>query len=207
MIRVVGCLVLVAGCDIVFPLNARKPDPDTVDANGDTIVDAPKGNLAECPAGYQPINDAPTTSKYRKGGLPTDWATASVDCVDDLSADKSVHTHLLVVGDQAEIDAVDLAFPNTAAFWIGLSDRRMEVLFQTVSTEVTSYPADDTPGKGAPPWAMNQPDNSPTDIGQDCVHIRGFPDAQANTLDDELCNMLLDYLCECDSFADDPTKY
>jgi Lectin C-type domain len=201
MIRVVGFLVLVAGCDLVFPLNARKPDP--VDANGD----APRGNLAECPPGYQPIVGAPTTSRYRKGGLASDWLSASADCVDDLSSDKSVHTHLLVVGDQTEIDAVDNAFPNTATFWIGLSDSRSEGFFQTVSTEVTSFPADNTPGGGAPPWAMNQPDNTPTDIGQDCVHIRGHNDAEANTLDDELCQMLFDYLCECDSFPDDPTKY
>jgi hypothetical protein len=163
-----------------------------------TLVDAPPGDAAEpppdasvdaavdagvdatvCPGGY--IDLGIPGSLYRIGPAAS-WLQAERACEDDSGG---TSTHLVVLDSDEELAAID---PRVTQAWIGLSDRRVENDFLAVTGGHPLFQ----------PWAPGEPNDS---FGEDCVEIDG---AQIN---DEECNVLELFVCECDGRRADPTSY
>src|SRR5262245_14543661 len=105
-----GC-VIVAGCGFSgnSPDGGTPPSPDArrIDADPD-LPDAPPDAMIGplCPAGYAPILGLVNTSLYRFVNAPTKtWINAETACDDDSTGgDRS--THLAVLDDMTERDAL-----------------------------------------------------------------------------------------------------
>jgi hypothetical protein len=198
LVLLVGCGFQIetgagAGVDGAAMGDAR--GADAVDANG-VVTDGP-ANLdagldavvSACPAGYGPVNGV---GRYRVvEGADKAWLDANEDCNDDDDAGFSLHTHLVVLGSEAE----RLLFPNASTVsgntWIGLTDRDDEGNFHWVTTEPTGgYPQDGE----EPPWAMNQPDDM--NNNEDCARFKND-----FKFEDKPCGDTESYVCECDAFA------
>ena len=187
----VALLVMIGGCELVFPLETPIDGPP-IDAP--TEIDAAP---LKCPTGYVVIAGAPTTSRYRKSlALFPDWFTSVADCLSDKQT-TSPPTHLIVMSNLAEFDAIRTDF-NNINFWIGFSDVKVDGTFQTVSTEQPNFPADNTAAAGSFPWAVSQPTDSPAPT---CVIHAG------QRLVAVVCGQMQEHICECDQFADAPGKH
>lgn len=189
---VLACAAL-SGCSALFgleePLRARDADvddvlvdapPDAPDALFDGMPDASL-DAPGCPMTY-----AATAGRYyRLSTTQAGWAGAAADCADD-----SPTSHLVVIGTPAELTLVNNTFSDENEIWIGLSDRITDGTFLWVTTEDTmGYP----PASGAP-WQ---------NLGTGpCVQHK-IPDG-FNTRD---CGLTRRYLCECDGYPNDPSRY
>jgi hypothetical protein len=170
-----GCAFEPAGAS---DSDAAEPDPDP-EADVDAAPDPVTPSL--CPAGYAPIGASHT--QYRIVEVNVSWAAAAADCNDD-----GEHTHLVVVGDQAEKAALTNQFSGNT--WVGLTDAATEGSFVWVTAE----PTHGFPILGQrPPWDAGDPDGG---AAENCVRFK-------NTFDfeDKSCGELNSYVCECDAFA------
>ncbi len=194
------CAVL-CGCSQIFGLEAPQraiadAPVDVVPRDGDVIVDdvpmdiGPDAPIA-CPSQYIALM-AGATSKYRLGNQNKPWLDAAVDCADD-----GVNTHLAVLSASTEISTSSLF---SGPRWIGLSDKKIEGTFLAVTAEDTmGYP----PATGAP-WASDEP--SAEGIEVDCVYLEQTA-SNGLQLKAELCTLNREYICECDAYANDPSRY
>ncbi len=194
---VVAVSLLLAGCSSIFGLDKPMlvdPPEDAATIDDGAIVDVPPdvapdaAPVDDCPATY---NITYMTSRYRVITLDGPWLTSAQDCADDLATGMR-HTHLAVVGSSAE--HTYLVGQGLVGGWFGLSDLKTENVYRWVTAEPTTYP----PATGTP-WAQGEPDNA---LGQDCV----ASNAQGQWLDTN-CGANLPALCECDDYANDPTRY
>lgn len=196
-IVVVASCVALSGCTALFDLQRpqrgdaasvddapRDADVADADASYDAAVDAGMPDAAVmCPATYTSYPG--TTSRYRTVTANAPWLTAAADCADD-----GMNTHLIVIGTASEENAVDLIVAGDK--WLGLSDINTEGTFLWVTAEPTGgYP----PATGAP-WETAEPDGA-----GDCILLG----AQGWT--DESCGLNREYICECDAYANDTTRY
>jgi hypothetical protein len=153
------------------------------DAPLDTSPDAPSA----CPSTYA---TAPNTlSRYRLGNQNMEWRQAAADCADD-----GATTHLAVLSNANELSGT--TFLLGGARWIGLSDTKTEGTFITITAENTmGYP----PTTGAP-WGTGEPSAENAEV--DCVLVDNGPVLKA-----ESCTLNREFICECDTFANDPARY
>lgn len=155
------------------------------DAIGDgPLADAPPldappdgSTMLTCPASYTAI--VGQTSKYRTVRTPLGWAAAETDCEND-----GAGTHLAVVDNATEHAAVDAL--TGASIWFGLTDLKAEGNPLWVT--------------GAAPVYTNYGTMQNT-AGYDCAGIYQGKWAWGD------CTTLINYVCECDGIAADPTAY
>jgi len=173
-------LLCLGGCDYFFHL-------EHVDGPGEAgAVDS----LIECPADYT-TQLFSSMSHYRLVDTATSWDIAVGDCADDAPG----ATHLVVISTDAERMQLHAQSPASNR-WIGLTDRNSENMYTWITAE--SAP---TPAAGVTPWGPGQPDDQMSD--QDCVRIENT----TSFYDDGQCASNFRYACECDGFADDPSRY
>ncbi|HEY5923357.1 MAG TPA: C-type lectin domain-containing protein [Kofleriaceae bacterium] len=199
MVRWLVVVVCLAGCDKLFGLLPIK----TVDASSDAVADAVDdttrdGNDA-CPQSYN-LTFTGATTQYRYVDASSGWLAAELTCF----MDTSTRTHLVVLTDDNERAALAGALVMssvTSSVWLGLSDRQKEDAFLWVTDEPVGMPP-----RTSPPWIIGQPDNQ--GVAQHCVRMAGTNAGQDATLfDDSDCTLPLDFVCECDAFAPDPTNF
>ncbi|HSD88715.1 MAG TPA: C-type lectin domain-containing protein [Kofleriaceae bacterium] len=174
--------------DAGAPGDGARPGDGLMDGIVDGGTDAPITSNA-CPTSYQSV---PSVGIYRFVTTTAPWPVAAQDCANDGVPNSSKHTHLAVVTSTMEYSA--LASMVMADNWIGLSDRATEGNLIWVTAESTSYP----PMSGSP-WGIGEPNNS---AAVDCVRLE--VSGLFSMLD---CANTRRYICECDTFADDPTRY
>lgn len=182
---------MLVGCNSVFGLDETRLVPP-----GDGGADAPRpdGEPAGCPASYDFILQT-TASRYRLVTSTTPFAEAAADCADDAAG----LTHLLVLSNEAERSALITLPPKYLVddTWIGATAPAGTTAYRWITAEDTAgyvVPA----GLGTAPWEGDQPDNP-----GGCGELR----ALSGSLHDEGCDSSSNYICECDGFADDPTRY
>lgn len=177
----------LSGCSALFDLSAPVRERDgSID---DASEDAPRSDALPdvmvdgpaCPSNYMEIGNR----RYRLATNNASWTNAATDCADD-----GVNTHLAVISNSAELTLVNATYSMENEVWIGLSDLVTDGTFLWVTVEDTmGYP----PASGAP-WQ---------NLGTDPCVILKVPDG-LNTKD---CGLNKHYLCECDTYADDPSRY
>jgi hypothetical protein len=192
-LRTVASLLVCAGCR--FGFEGRTGQLDAAPSVGDSTTDSQRDGSSDalpalCPAAYANF----AGHKYLHNTTNTDWPTAQAMCLADQVANSSLYTHLAVVGDAAELGVIQ-NFTTTGNVWIGFSDRALEGTFVWVTAEATAgYP----PATGAP-WASTEPTGG---AGEDCAF-----ESPTGTLSDALCTATYDFVCECDTSQDDPSRY
>lgn len=195
------CLLIVTlalgGCQLVFDLEAP-PDRERNDRDDAAVDAAPP---LTCPETYT-LSLPAISSRYRFDTTKRTFAGAAMDCRNDEglmpTGERPGRTHLAVLDDDAERMLAASTFVSTQA-WIGLSDAKRENAFIPVSTQNTGYPP-----LTAPPWGTGHPnDEEPAD----CVVVRDRNHDEPGMLEDVACGTPHAFLCECDDFADDPTRY
>jgi hypothetical protein len=192
--------LLVAGCGSIFGLEApelvvaldsRAPDVSEIrdGAIGDVLPDGAPVN--GCPASY---TIAIGTSRYRRITTAMEWLPAAQQCAADMTLGTK-RTHLVVIADDNERASIATMMSGLETLWIGLTDRISEGSYRWVTAEpINGYP----PAAGSPPWSQGEPDNA---LGQDCVLLSSGLMADVN------CGAGTTALCECDAYADDPSRY
>lgn len=168
-------VVLLAGCQLVFPLD-EKSTPPTSDALEDSGV-------VTCPEFYE----TGSTGIYFAESEPTSWPAAKSKC-----ESHGATTHLVVISDFSEFDVVR-GLVGAEGFSIGLS-RRQSPAFIWVTAEPTTFAA--TPGEE--PWAPGEPNNGGAGgTPEDCAVVR-----VDGLLNDIVCSTFqTGFVCECDKFA------
>jgi hypothetical protein len=202
--RVLAIAVALTGCGRLFGLEppvhddsipsdgAKSDGAGPSDARVDTNMTADASSIAGCPSTYT-VTFGLSTSRYRIGsGNQTSWDAAQAACLQDQLLGSQKYTHLLVAATDAELAAVEAAVDTD--IWVGLSDRAIEVAYQWVTQETNNYP----PTSGDP-WGTGEPKASAT---EDCVLVSNTGDLEVRS-----CGTNKPYICECDTFMNDPTKY
>jgi hypothetical protein len=198
--RRLAVVLLAGGCRQLFGLEDPTAAPDPADAPASPSVDAPADAQKLCPADYVQVG----SSHYRFVETRARWLDAVSLCADD-QPDGPPFTHLVVINSEAERQALlALRAPTNDAYWIGLSDLAVSGQWQWVTAEDTGgYPA--TPG---PEWSQGQPMS-----GADCTVIVGpmYGPGTNGLYYADYCkppaSVNLEYICECDGYADDPARH
>ncbi|HUS29048.1 MAG TPA: C-type lectin domain-containing protein [Kofleriaceae bacterium] len=201
MWRVLVLAVSLTGCGRLFGLEPPTLDDGTVDedasvsdASSDArIADAPADtpSNALCPQSYSMVlGTSPSRYRFVNGG--TAWDVAQAACLADQITGSTRFTHLIVAANDAELSALDAALGGEK--WVGLSDRAIEGAYQWVTAETNNYP----PSTGGP-WGTDEPKASGA---EDCVLMSNTGDLEMRS-----CGLGRQYVCECDAFPNDPTKY
>ncbi len=173
--------------------------PSDPDANVDAAAapaDAPVMAVS-CPPTFQPINGARPDQLYLGVDSSKTWEQAEAHCRDQEMVGGSGRTHLVVLDDDLERSAVFARFGSTRR-WIGLTDRIDDDQFRWVTIQGTGG----YPGNSGGPWGPNEPRNGLGD-SEDCVWMS----AQMGQLADDSCEQNEQFVCECDAFAEDPTRF
>jgi hypothetical protein len=164
--------------------------------------------LRLCPSSY---NIAIGTSRYRfEESSYAKWQDAAPACAADLQPGPSpYYTHLVVIGDDNERKAL-LSHRTviSADYWIGLTSRKQNGVWWWVTVENTNG----YPGAMGTPWGANQPTSDTS--GANCVELMtGNLEGASNDglFRNDYCTptamVMGPYICECDVYPDDPTRY
>jgi hypothetical protein len=182
----VAFAVLVAGCSFE-PGSFDEPGTADEEPAGEQ-PDASVATAATCPASYT-LTLAGSSSRYRVVNTEAPWPEAVAACAADQSA--AFVPHLVVLSDDAEREAL---LPMVASeIWVGLSNRRTsDGSFQWVTTERAA------PLPRMAPWEPDDPDLD--EVG--CADL----DGESGLLSDDECESERAYVCECDQFANDPSR-
>ena len=157
-------------------------------------VDAPGPDAFDprvCPPTYT-ISLSSTTTRYRLASGGLGWKQAIDACVADQTSPKGF-THLVVFADrqeQTELEAI------VGDVWVGYSDRIVEGAFRATTLE----PIGDYVVPNSPAWAFGEPNQQTT--GEDCLEI-----ILEGGLNDNDCANTRMFVCECDAYANDPSRY
>lgn len=186
-------VLVTSGCGMLYGLDrpqlldaAAAGDGDIVDSAADAQLDAssidaaPDAVMFTCPSNYVSVNGS--LSKYRLSGGTSEWLNAADGCAND-----GATTHLIVLGSLAEYDDLSTLL-GTTAVWVGHSDRNTVEAHLWVTQE---------PNTVAPQWATGEPN----DAASRCTRF------DEGKLLDTLCSASGPFVCECDAYADDPTRY
>lgn len=160
MLRLACVVMLLAGCDVVF------------------LEESDRSSAAAC---HPALADGPHIIE-----VPQPWAEAEAACESLQVPGSARHAHLVVVSDVAE-DALLREIAGTDGLWIGLTDRRREGTFVTVTGE-----------PGVEVFRADQPNGG---VDQNCVAL--FADG----MQDKSCAEIYRYACECDAEAPDATRF
>lgn len=191
-----GCLLALAGCDIVLGLDKHTDGGNT---GGEPLFDAPRpdGEPVGCPVEYDKIVQT-TASRYRIVGSSEKWSNARALC----ASDKPGFTHLLVLSNQQEWSAIvtELQGFLTVDTWVGFSDLKTEGTFLWITNETTTYAST---GR-VPPWDFDQPETPGTQSADanDCAAMRPI----SGVLHDDDCTNNANYICECDGYQDNSAR-
>lgn len=166
--------------DLTVPDAREVPDapPNTPDAPPHT----PDAHVALCPASYTSVGG----SHYRWVGTGTNWLAAELDCEDDATGLEQP-THLAVVDDAGErsilITGTGGSLDNQ---WIGRTDLAAEgsLIYITPQAGVDGAGASGNSGM------------------KDCVRMGSDGSYAARD-----CTNTNIYVCECDGFAADVTRF
>jgi hypothetical protein len=192
-------LLLAGGCRQLLgledPSAAPPPGEDAPPSSPDAAPDA----QWLCPSEYVAVG----SSHYHFVETRARWLEAVQLCADDHPGG-SPFTHLVVIGNDAERqDLLPLRSPTNDAYWIGLTDLAVTGKWQWVTTE----PTNGYPGASGAPWSVNQPMNG------DCAVIVGpmYGLGENGMFYSDYCKppatVNLPFICECDGYADDPTRH
>jgi hypothetical protein len=156
--------------------------PDAPPGTPDAPPNLPDAFVAQCPASYTAVGG----SHYRWSSSSANWLTAEQDCEDDAAANE-IPTHLAVIDDGGE-RAIVISGSGTTRDnqWIGRTDLATEGAL----IYVTPQSAVDSAGASG---------NSPT---KDCVRLQSSGTHQVRD-----CTNANLYVCECDGFAPDPSRF
>ena len=148
-------------------------------AGSDSATDSA---AAQCPAEF-------AGSRYLINTTPMLWREAEAFCVGlDTTPADAPHTHLAVINTLSELTLMPIVADDT---YVGYTDRKQPGVFVWITDEATdalSLWASGEPASGSPPPS--------------CAAIQ--PSA---TLDAHGCDQTAKaFMCECDAFAEDPTK-
>ena len=196
-------VVVLAGCPYTGrPLSDPDADPNAPDARVDAdlsvpdareIPDAPPGtpdappNLPDafvplCPSTYT----AAGGSHYRWVGIGTNWLAAELDCEDD-AGPSDQPAHLAVVDDATErtllITGTGGSLDNQ---WIGRTDLASEGTLIYITPQAGVDPSGASGNSGM----------------KDCVRL-----GNDGSYDARDCTNTNIYVCECDGFAADPSRF
>lgn len=190
--RPILVLVVTGGCRQLFGLDELAEPAATDDASGPGDADAAAADSARdggdevgCPATYTLAIPSSTSSYRHVTNQAVPFTSASSRCVAD-----GINTHLIVLSDQAELTEINAATTGSVR-WVGLSDRVTDTIYLPVSTETPGFPPDT-----GPPWASGEPMVS----DNDCVSLTAD-----GTLIPISCGNGRNFICECDTFPNDPT--
>ena len=114
------------------------------------------------------------------------WSNAERLCREQTGG--TDQSHLAIVNDRAELAILD-AMRGGSDVWVGLTDRKDLAFFRWITNEPTE----------AIPWAPSQPDSN---MHASCgiIGLDGIRD-RACDLDDNK------FICECDGYEVDPTRF
>jgi len=173
-----GCRLLAGIDDTSVATDA--PDAPTVPGDGPQVVDGPPGHPDAAPG----IDGSPACTTiygpelvpghfYRApGGVNVPFATAESDCADDIVG----HTHMVIVDDQIENDAMTAILNNEA--WLGISRSTDVDPWKTVLDQPATFFL----------WASGEPG-----AGEFCATLKdGIGWRGAN------CTNTRHYICECE---------
>jgi hypothetical protein len=160
------------------PAGTDAPGPDAFDPSA-------------CPATYT-ISLPSTTSRYRIASDGLEWTQANAACVADQASPKGF-THLVVFADRQEQTELEAIVDDV---WVGYSDGVVEGMFLAT----TSEPIGDRVAPGSTAWASGEPNHQTAT--EDCVEI-----ILEGGLNDNDCTNTRMFVCECDAYANDPSRY
>jgi hypothetical protein len=172
-----GGRICMGGYCVVSPSTSGDAalTPDTTPPPPDSD---PQAELAAACLAKGYVLEAGPNGYYRTGANQKDWPAAQAEC----AADVPGKSHLIVLSTPTEV-----TYERTKPGWIGLSDRTTEGVFATVTGEVGDQR----------PFALGQPDNGGG--SEDCVQMKSI-----GFLDDDQCDNVHSYVCECDGRASTP---
>jgi hypothetical protein len=190
----VAMLCTLAACDGLFGLDhlETKPLVDSASSQIDVVA-------TSCPQDYDKTLPG-SRSRYRIVSELKQWPAAADDCADDLTG----QTHLIVVSNQGELDAMrglaSVFLPDDT--WVGASSiRHGNNMYVWVTDEDTGgfiIPA----VIGQSPWESDQPD-----AGVGVIEMRGLNDPAPGALHDEAPDSKSLSICECDGRANIEATY
>lgn len=190
-----GCPVGYS-CSTAEGVCRRAGSSTTCSASGPDApgTDAPSPDAFDpgvCPASYTTSLPS-TTSRYRlaPGGL--DWTQANAACVADQTSPEGF-THLAVFAERQEQTELEAVVDDV---WVGYSDRVVEGQFLAVTQEPIGNYVD----AGSPAWSSGEPNHQTA--AEDCAEI-----ILEGGLNDQACANTRMFVCECDAFANDPSRY
>ena len=149
---------------------------------------------SKCPAGYQPLG--PGTSMYRFVASAPDMVMAAMDCADDDKVNNDVFTHLVVISDPDELNALSAVPARAAELVIGHNDKFSPNIYISITREDPLYIPRISPYDE--PWASGEP----SEPAERCVAIGA--DGQIYGV---RCDFARAFVCECDQYADEPARY
>jgi hypothetical protein len=176
--------VLGAACNTVLGVKSTRH----LDAS--PVVDVPNELL--CPAAYV-LSEATGTAYRKTDNAPVTFLAAAAACAGDQPATNQVFTHLVVISSSQEM-AFLIQTLGGDGHWIGMSN-----LTSTDYQWVTAEPAAIDPVY----WATGEPNMVTI---EQCVFIGQF-NQYMDHFDTIDCANSHDYICECDGFANDPSRY
>ncbi|HUS27698.1 MAG TPA: C-type lectin domain-containing protein [Kofleriaceae bacterium] len=187
-------LCALAACDNAFGLDRLHTSPLVDSASSQIDVVA-----SNCPADYdQTLPES--QSHYRIVGTLAKWIPAADDCADDLAG----QTHLIVVSNQAELDALrglaSIFLPDDT--WAGASAIKLGTNTMVWVTDEDTHGFIVPTVKGVLPWESDQPDE-----GAGAAEMRGINDPAPGNLHDEKKDSTSRYICECDGRANNEATY
>ena len=141
-----------------------------------------------CPEMYEPNGSG---SMYRFIDERVPWGDAAGRCASHSPSDHQ--THLVVLSGDDELESVRAM--AAAPIWVGLTSRRTEGTFLWVTDELAA--------QTYMPWAPTQPNN----LGVACAAVNDDVVPDGLLYDRECENFQFVFLCECDRFTDDPSRY
>lgn len=185
------------GCPegLVCGAGGRCRSPGAIEACAAIVVDAGADgpdafDPSVCPSTYT-IRLPSTTSRYRLASNGLDWTNANGACVADQTSPKGF-THLVVFADRQEQTELEAIVDDV---WVGYSDRITEGTFLAI----TSEPIGDYVTPHSPAWAPGEPNAG---VNEDCAEI-----ILEGGLNDNNCALTRMFVCECDGYANDPSRY
>jgi hypothetical protein len=157
--------------------------PDAPPGTPDAPPDLPDAFVAQCPASYAAVGG----SHYRWVSSGSNWLAAEHDCEDDAAANE-IPTHLAVVDTAAEKSTLISGSGSTRDNqWLGLTDLATEGALIYVTPQAAVDPPTGASG------------NSPM---KDCTRLQSSGTYQIRNCTD--ANV---YVCECDGFTADPSRF
>ena len=150
---------------------------------------------SKCPVGYRSIV-AGSPSMHRFVASAPNMVMAAMDCANDDKVSNDVFTHLVVISDADELNALSAVPAREDELVIGHNDKFSPNIYISITEEDPTYIPRISPYDE--PWASGEP----SEAAERCMTIG--PDGQVYGV---RCDFPRAFVCECDQYRDDPTRY